>query len=124
MNNYNGQKFREYLLECISGDGLIQTATDKDKLLYLKERFHSEYGFMVERVGEQKAMAKWLSGLAIDIDYMNYKIIEIGKSVGMDLSTESKEYNYISNWFLYSANQYLRMIRRAKADYKIINPVK
>jgi hypothetical protein len=124
MNNYNGQKFREYLLNCISGDDLSENATDREKLLYLNERFYSEYGFYIERVGEQKAMAEWLSGLAIDLDYMNYKIIEIGQSVGMDLSTESKEDNYINGWWSYSASQYLRMIKRAQNDYKIINPVK
>jgi hypothetical protein len=124
MSNYNGQKFREYLLSCISGDDLSENATDTEKLLYLNERFYSEYGFMVDRVGAQKAMAEWLSGLAINLDYMNYKIIEIGVSVGMDLSTETKKDNYLENWFIYSASQYIRMIKRAQSDFKIINPVK
>ena len=40
-----------------------------DKVDYLFKRFYSEYGFMIPRVGKQKAIAEWLSGLALDLPF-------------------------------------------------------
>ena len=41
-----------------------------------------EYGFMIKRVGKQKAMAEWLSGLALNIEYMNDDILKLAIEMG------------------------------------------
>lgn len=57
---------RKYLLEC-----------DEITIVEMKERFHNEYGWMIKRVGELNACIEWLRGLAINVDYCYYDIIQI-----------------------------------------------
>jgi len=86
------ENYKNYILDCIdSEDDLInKELTKEEKIKYLFDRFYSEYGFMVERVGKQKAIAEWLSGLAINIPYSYCDIIELAKNMG------SVEYNLSS----------------------------
>jgi hypothetical protein len=83
------ENYKDYILDCIdSEDSLInKELTKEEKIKYLFNRFYSEYGFMVERVGKQNAIAEWLSGLAINIPYSYFDIIELAKNMG------SVEYN-------------------------------
>ena len=61
---------------------------------------------MIERVGKQKAMSEWLSGLALDIEYYNYKIILLAQTMGsLDIgSTHKEEQKIINNYFNFMAN--------------------
>lgn len=61
---------RQYILDCID-EGLNgeDLTTDQAKITYLRDRFTSEYGWMIERVGKQKAIREWLLGLALGVDY-------------------------------------------------------
>jgi len=78
------ENYKNYILDCIdSEDDLInRELTKEEKIKYLFNRFYSEYGFMVERVGKQNAIAEWLSGLAINIPYSYCDIIELAKNLG------------------------------------------
>jgi len=78
------ENYKNYILDCIdSEDDLInKELTKEEKIKYLFNRFYSEYGFMVERVGKQNAIAEWLSGLAINIPYSYCDIIELAKNLG------------------------------------------
>jgi len=86
------KNYKNYILDCIdSEDDLInKELTKEEKIKYLFNRFYSEYGFMVQRVGKRKAIAEWLSGLAINIPYSYCDIIELAKNMG------SVEYNLSS----------------------------
>jgi len=86
------ENYKNYILDCIdSEDDLInKELTKEEKIKYLFNRFYSEYGFMVQRVGKRKAIAEWLSGLAINIPYSYCDIIELAKNMG------SVEYNLSS----------------------------
>ena len=67
--NYK-QNYKKYILGTIeTGINDEPLKTDQEKIKYIFNRFYSEYGFMVDRVGKQKAIAEWLSGLALDIEY-------------------------------------------------------
>ena len=97
------ENYKNYILDCIdSEDGLInKELTKEEKIKYLFDRFYSEYGFMVERVGKQKALAEWLSGLAIHIPYTHNAIIELAKNMGSanpNLST-AQEDRIIENYW-------------------------
>lgn len=97
------ENYKNYILDCIdSEDGLInKELTKEEKIKYLFDRFYSEYGFMVERVGKQKALAEWLSGLAIHIPYTHNDIIELAKNMGsanQNLST-AQEDRIIENYW-------------------------
>ena len=53
-----------------------------DKVCYLFERFYSEYGFMIPKVGKHKAISEWLSGLALDLPYYYNDIVELAIKMG------------------------------------------
>lgn len=101
------ENYKNYILDCIdSEDDLInKELTKEEKIKYLFDRFYSEYGFMVERVGKQKAIAEWLSGLAIHIPYTHNDIIELAKNMGsvnQNLSTVQED-RIIENHFNFMA---------------------
>jgi len=78
------ENYKNYILDCIdSEDDLInQELTRDQKIQYLFDRFNSEYGWNIQRVGKYKAMEEWLSGLAINIPYTYFDIIELAKEMG------------------------------------------
>ena len=57
---------RKYLLEC-----------DEITIVEMKERFLSEYGWAIPRMGELNACIEWLRGLAISVDYYYCDIIKL-----------------------------------------------
>jgi hypothetical protein len=67
------------LSSCHDGDEL---PTRKAKIKRLLERLNSEYGWRVAQVGKQKAIAEWLSGLALPIACYNGDIIDMAIEFG------------------------------------------
>ena len=53
-----------------------------DKVDYIFKRFYSEYGFMIPKVGKQKAISEWLSGLALNLPYYYNDIVELAIKMG------------------------------------------
>jgi len=101
------ENYKNYILDCIDvEDDLInKELTREEKIKYLFDRFYSEYGFMVERAGKQKAIEEWLSGLAINIPYTYEDIIYMAKNMGSvdsDL-TQVQEDNICQNYFNFMA---------------------
>jgi hypothetical protein len=77
------KNYKEYILNCVQTDNEDKPfKTDKDKINYIFDRFYSECGFMIERVGKQKAMSKWLSGLALDIEHYYDDIVKLAIKLG------------------------------------------
>jgi hypothetical protein len=77
------KNYKNYILSTIEEDGEGKPlTTDKEKINYIFDRFNSEYGFMIERVGKQKAMSEWLSGLALDIEYYYDDIVKLAIEMG------------------------------------------
>jgi hypothetical protein len=111
MNKLHYTKYQEnyknYILDCIdSEDDLINKELSREeKIKYLFDRFNSEYGWNIQRVGKQKALEEWLSGLAINIPYTHFDIIELAKNMGsvnQNLST-AQEGRIIENYFNFMA---------------------
>ena len=75
------ENYKKYILDRVNNDSYSLT-TDKEKIEYIFNRFNSEYDWSIKRNGKYKAMTEWLSGLAIDLPYMNYEIIELAKEMG------------------------------------------
>ena len=77
-NNY-----KNYILGTIEEDGEGKPLkTDQEKINYIFDRFNSEYGWKVERIGKFKAMSDWLSGLALPIDYYYDDIVKLAIKMG------------------------------------------
>ena len=77
------KNYKKYILSTIETDNEDKPLkTDQDKIQYIFDRFNSEYGFMIERVGKQKAISEWLSGLALDIEFYNDAIVDLAIKMG------------------------------------------
>jgi hypothetical protein len=104
------KNYKNYILDCLDSEDEILESSTKfsrlDKIDYLMLRFNSEYGFMINRVGKQKAIADWLCGLAIDIVYWNEDIIKLAKELGSvdESMTRRQEETILTNYWLFMAN--------------------
>ena len=77
------KNYKNYILGTIEDNGWGKPlTTDQEKIKYSFDRCNSEYGFMILRVGKQKAMSEWLSGLALSIEYMNDDIVKLAIEMG------------------------------------------
>ena len=101
------ENYKKYILSTIETDNNDKPLkTDKDKIKYIFDRFNSEYGFMVERVGKYKAMSEWLSGLALDIEYYYDDIVKLAIKMGsIDPNPNDKLRNKVEQgYFDFMAN--------------------
>ena len=102
------QEVEDYILSCITSED-EELTTDKAKLEHALKRFKAEYGYMIERKGRYNAFADWLSGLALNFDYMNYEIIKLGNQWGLKLDDERTENYFLKMWWSFLANHFFKM---------------
>ena len=92
------KNYVNYILDCINlvevedyGLEIPETMQDLNnydnelkyiKTKYILSRFYKEQGGNIARVGKQKAISEWLSGLALDIEYYYNDIVELAKRLG------------------------------------------
>jgi|TARA_B100000085_G_scaffold230338_1_gene216853 hypothetical protein len=105
------ENYKNYILDCLdSEDDLIgKNLPRQEKIKYLFNRFNSEYDIDIERKGKHKAMTDWLSGLALNIPYYHFDIIELAKEMGSidENSDDAVEDRVIENYFSFMANMVL-----------------
>tara|TARA_R110002167_G_scaffold22243_9_gene79902 strand:+ start:544 stop:921 length:378 start_codon:yes stop_codon:yes gene_type:complete len=91
--------YKKYILSTIeTGYNDEELINDKEKIEYLFDRFYSEYGFEVKRLGKYKAMSEWLSGLALDIEYFYDDIVKLAIEMGsIDENPSDKLINKVCN---------------------------
>ena len=126
LNSKVGKQF-SYILECIDTCSAAdyqgkEFETDLERIAFFWQGFKNyDYPSNKKRIPNlQLRVADWLQGLPeyLNVDFENYKIIEIGKSWGY-CSTERKENEFINNWF---KNIALRLIQIAnKLGYSLTN---
>ena len=77
------ENYKKYILGTIeTGIDDEPLKTNQEKIKYIFDRFYSEYGFMIERVGKQKAMEEWLRGLALNIEWYDDAIVDLAIKMG------------------------------------------
>lgn len=91
--------------------------TDAQKVNFVMETFESEYIHPNNRTGNMvNLFREYLMGLpsCINIDFENYKILEIAKQWGNlpANATERQEDKIIGNWFNDIANKFFQLHRR------------
>jgi len=112
------KNYKKYILDTIeTGLNDEPLKTDQEKIEYLFKRFNSEYGFMIERVGKQKAIAEWLSGLALDIEYYYDDIVKLAIKMGsIDENPSDKlQARVKENYWNFMANVILSFEPKEKA---------
>lgn len=105
------ENYKNYILDCLdSEDDLIgKNLPRQEKIKYLFNRFYSEYGWNIQRVGKRKALEDWLSGLAINIPCYHFDIIELAVEMGSidENSDDAVQDRVIENYFSFMANMVL-----------------
>jgi len=101
------QNYINYIFNCVETDSEskpIQTEAEKAK--YIIDRFYKEYGFQVDRIGKQKAIAEWLQGLALDLPYYYQDIIQLAVDMGSINTNPSDKLQekVINNYWSFMAN--------------------
>jgi hypothetical protein len=71
------KNYRTYILDHITDQNGNPLKTDQEKIDRLFDRFESEYGFNIDRLGYFKALQEWLQGLAIPFACYNNEIIDV-----------------------------------------------
>ena len=101
------KNYKKYILSTVeTGLNDEPLKTDDEKIKYIFDRFYSEYGFMIKRVGKYKAMSEWLSGLALDIEYYYSDIVDLAIKMGsIDPNPNDKLRNKVEQgYFDFMAN--------------------
>mgnify|MGYP003135995437 CR=1 FL=1 len=122
------KNYKKYILDCVQLDCEEKPIkTDQEKIKYIFDRFNSEYGFMIERVGKQKAMAEWLGGLALDIEYYYDDIVKLAIKMGSidenpseKLQARVKEnyWNFMANVILSFEPKEKKRVKSSQAIYE------
>ena len=99
---------KQYILDNIDDDYCeTKTGLTVDRIAALKRAFYAEFGWRVDQLGEQKALAEWLQGLpsAVSIDFYNHDILDLAVkwgSIPKDY-TEKQADKILDNWFNFIA---------------------
>ena len=105
------ENYKNYILECIDSEiePVSNLLTRNQKIQYLFTRFNSEYDWNIQRVGKYKAMEEWLGGLAINIPFTYFDIIELAKEMGSIDSnpSEALKDRVCENYFSFMAQMVL-----------------
>jgi hypothetical protein len=114
-----------YILNCIDSEVYeVKTESEEEKLSFLYKTFVSEYWYIENQRYYHNniitAFASWLQGLpsSFNIDFENYRIIEIAKEWG-SLSIDAddrKEDKILNNWWNFIAVKTFQLFRK----YKVI----
>lgn len=123
MTTANAQvkaKIEKYLIDCIDSEGYDkELLTDKEKVTFVAECFKNEYCYEqnIQRYKTvQEVLRQWLMGSpsSFNVDFENYKILEVAKTFGNlpEKLTEKEEDKIINNWFSFMANKTLQLFRK------------
>jgi len=90
-----------------------QPTNDQEKVKMFFEVFFSEFDWRVKQIGQQKALAEYLSGLPsqINIPYENWEIIKLAKDMKSipENATEKQEQKILDNYFNFMASKLIQL---------------
>lgn len=105
---------KKYIIDAIDPDYCEAEPDNIQSLIDgLKTAFYAEYGYMVERVGEQKALAEWLQGLpsAVSLPFYNHDIVKLAVKWGSipEDATDGQQWKIVENYFPFMANKIMQL---------------
>jgi len=108
-----------YILKCIDFENYGKNPDSKEEKINLlietfKDEYWHEYNKNHYNHDIKKGFSSWLSGLpsCFNVDFENYRILELGKLWMFDLSTENKEDRFLENWFSMVTNSVFYLYNR------------
>lgn len=107
------QEYKDVILGTVTEDyDGNELTTERKKVSFIFNRFHSEYQWNIDRIGEFKAMAEWLSGMALNIPCYNGDIMEMAERINKRTYTEREAYKILDNYWNFMGNLILQMFRK------------
>lgn len=113
-----------YILDCISAEGysVPEPTNDKEKLQFLYNTFHSEYGWSVIRNGEFNALVSWLQGLptCCTIAFYNGDVLKLAQKWGSlpEKPTEKQEEKILETYWAFMAMRIMGLMRKHNIERK------
>ena len=108
-------RYFPFLLEAIQPEayGEVNITKPSEKGSFFFDTFRDEYGWEIDRKGEQSALAGYLQGLpsTIAIPFYNSDVLELARNHGDLLPTdgEKKEERILENYWNFLAWQLIRL---------------
>ena len=104
-------RYEAYILDTVTDYNSDELPTREAKIEQLFKRFYAEYGYLVPLYGKQSAIAQWLQGLALNIEYYNQDIVDLAVRFGsIDANpSERLECKVVENYWKFMANIILGM---------------
>lgn len=106
----------------------VTTESLTDRVKFVLDCFNSEYNYINNKKrypNLSNRIGDWFMGLpsVINIDFENYKIIEIGKQMGVlsQDATEKQEDKFLESWFTYNAHYLLKLAKKLKIETNYLN---
>lgn len=117
-----------YLVECLQDIDNNSKQSEKDIASYSFNRFKAEHcnAYEVNRIPSvQKRLADFLQGLPFQIDFENYKILELVKEWRQlaPNATEKQEDKLLSNWWHFIAYQIVKFWERNGINIQTANNI-
>ena len=99
-------RYEAYILDTITDTNGDELPSRESKVEHLFKRFYAEYGYLVPLYGKQPAIAQWLQGMALNIEYYNQDIVDLAIKFGsIDENPSDKLYDKVcENYWLFMAN--------------------
>jgi hypothetical protein len=108
-----------YLIDCIHAEEYddadpFADGDIKGRLSFAYRTFKREYWHEIKRVGEVRAYASWLSGLASAhaVDFENWAILELAAKWGQPVKTEAQKDKILLSWFDFCAVRTFKLFRK------------
>ncbi len=107
----------QYIIDHIDASNHgVELLDDREKILFTYQCFLNEYSHGIRQLGEQKALAEWLSGLptVLTVDFTYVDILKVGEKWGIlnPGSPEHKKDKFLETWFSRIATNLLRLVRK------------
>ena len=110
------KNYRHFILSTIEAEELAERGlpdTDAGRIDYIISRLESETG---EEILGVAVIEQWLSGLALNIPFEYWEILELAEACGSSRyeMTDRQEEKIVDNYFNFMANQVALMINQHK----------
>ena len=123
LGSVTSDNAKQLILNNIDSSGYDEKViTPTEKIRFIEKIFLIEQGYLINRLGKQKAIEEWLRGLpsALTLPFYNYDILNIAKEWGTlkENATERQEDKILMNYWKLMSSQLLQMINKRKLNKK------
>ena len=106
------QEYKALLIHALRLDLDDETATPREAVEHLKERFNAEYGWRLQQTTRLVALSDWLQGLALNVPFYHGKVYQWAHDHGQEGASETLEAVNVDEMHWYGM-KYWRLLAEA-----------